>query len=176
MVPCAQMEVEIRSFEDCESFLDGRDSRKLGHNTYVQRSSDMGGHPCFTIRHHRTDVITYFAEGRVMLDTGGWMTPTTKWRLNQCSPFSVYSEGDGEWAVYSPNKRDGARFVDGMTSDRRLGWQEHKSSVYNRIKAEKRRDRERVAERVAMMERVRIDDLRYRDRKALRTPEEVAMF
>lgn len=175
MVPCAQMEVEIRSFEDCESFLDGRDSRKLGHNTYVERRSDMGGHPCFTIRHHRTDVITYFAEGRVMLDTNGHMTPTTKWRLNKCSPFSVYSEGDGEWAVYSPNKRDGARFVDRMTSDRNLGWQEHKSSVYKRgkgrIRAERRRDRGRVA-----MERIRISQLRERDRKALRTPEEVDMF
>jgi len=37
------------------------------------------------VTYHATDVVTVYPNGRIDLDHGGWMTPTTKARMNQAS-------------------------------------------------------------------------------------------
>lgn len=87
--------------------LDGRDSRKLGNNTYLERiDADTVG-----IRLHRTYVVTLH-DGRFSLDSGGWRTPTTKSRMNDYAPCRVVQER-GEWWVCFNGERH--RFTDGIT-------------------------------------------------------------
>jgi len=70
------------------------------------------------VTYHGTDVVTVYPNGKIVLDTGGWFTATTKTRMNQASNqfglgFVVFQKGfrwfvdvdghtlDGAW----PNNR-----------------------------------------------------------------------
>lgn len=166
----ATMLTSIRTRQDCEDFLSAsryrlpdpeyaakrggmyvHARRKLGHNTWVEEwSNPKDGPRVFSVRYHDTYVVCYLPEGGIRLDTMGWMTTTTKDRLNECSPFSVWSEGtdpDGDvrWAVetlphWAPRDEDGnpihdaAAFQDGMTWKPNTGWGHHKEMVFNRTR------------------------------------------
>ena len=62
------------------------------------------------IRLHDTDVVT-FEDNKVILNSGGWRTPTTKDRINKFSPIRVNQE-KGKWYVNS------LLFFDGITFDK----------------------------------------------------------
>ena len=67
------------------------------------------------IKLHNTDVVTFKANGDVILNSGGWKTPTTKDRINRFSPFNIYQE-DFRWYVAENYKwENGINFSDGMT-------------------------------------------------------------
>ena len=142
----AIMNADIRSYADAVAYLAGGrdpDRRKLGHNTYVVRVDSSRG-PCIGIQFHKTVIVSYYADGCIRLTTGGWDTVTTKDRLNGCSPYSIYSEGDGEWSVSGMG--DSAQFRDGMRSDPDGRWQEYKATRYHFFK-ERRRARRQAEER-----------------------------
>lgn len=166
----AQMESYIRSHADAAAFLGDRESRKLGHNTYVERRQ---GH--LVIRYHRTDIIRYWPSGMVVLDCDGWQTSTTKWRLNECSPFSVHSEGKDEygdpvWAVCSAI--DNARFEDGMYWMPDTGFSDWKDA-----RMERKRERIRIQREADRRARQHLFDHAVRvSRQSMREPEEVTMF
>ena len=64
-----------------------RDRRKIANNTYlVRRDSDE-----IAVRLHATDVLTFFADGRIRVNTGGYHTVTTVDRINAFLP--------GPWRV-----------------------------------------------------------------------------
>lgn len=90
-------------------------SRKIGNHTYVQRRDDNA----IAIRLHDTDILTFHVGGTVILDSGGWLTVTTKARMNDHLPegFRITSEG-GRWALVSDGQawwyRDGLRIVGGF--------------------------------------------------------------
>ena len=72
-----------------------------------------------SVKYHDTKVVT-FSEDAIMLDTGGWFTPTTKARMNQTSnqfglDYKVYQK-DFEWFVHY-NGKD-YNYFDGMRIDR----------------------------------------------------------
>lgn len=52
----------------------------IAHNTYLERR-DGGG---YAVRLHDTYVVTFYSDGSVELDSGGWQTPTTRDRMNRC--------------------------------------------------------------------------------------------
>jgi hypothetical protein len=72
--------------------------QKLGkHKTNVRQENGVT-----IIRYHKTDIIQ-FDDNRIVLDTGGWNTATTKSRMNQASNqfglgYHVYQE-DYSWYV-----------------------------------------------------------------------------
>lgn len=78
--------------------LNGRDSKKVANNTYLQRR----GPDAIALRYHATDVVMYYADNRIVLDTGGWQTSTTKLRFNEDYAHlpirSVYAN-KGVWYV-----------------------------------------------------------------------------
>lgn len=81
--------------------------RKLANNTYLNIREDGG----YAVRLHSTDVVIFYQD-RIVLDSGGWQTVTTKDRMNGFSPFMVYSDS-GVWYV-----RTGSQdypFADGIT-------------------------------------------------------------
>lgn len=65
-----------------------RETKKLANNTYARRDGDA-----VAVRLHATDVVTLHDDGRVILDTGGWRTMTTRDRMDRYAPgVRVYQE------------------------------------------------------------------------------------
>jgi hypothetical protein len=71
-----------------------------------------------TIRFHATDIITRTASGKIILNSGGWFTPTTKNRINEFLPLAdrAVFQRDHEWYISGKNyDRDNAiHFHDGI--------------------------------------------------------------
>lgn len=61
------------------------------------------------IRLHDTDVVTFDGE-KIIFNSGGWRTNTTKERMSQFSPFFMRQE-DGVWYI------NGHYYYDGITLD-----------------------------------------------------------
>lgn len=76
------------TYEQARCLLGTRDRFKLGNNTTLE-ARPRGA---FAVRLHYTDVVTFHADGRVTLDSGGWQTPTTRDRFRACG-FRVYTAG-----------------------------------------------------------------------------------
>lgn len=67
------------SYEEAGKFLRGAYKRKAAHNTFVRNVLDG-----YAVRYHKTDVVTFCADGRVIVNTNGWDTATTRERLRSC--------------------------------------------------------------------------------------------
>lgn len=101
--------------------LQGRNklSRKVGNNTYLVRNSGVPGDSIHLKLHH-TYILTWYADGRIELNTGGWLTVTTKARINKYLPSGyTISQERGVW--YVQQHTDGPEYwktlgiyVDGM--------------------------------------------------------------
>ena len=85
---------------------------KVANNTYKRVEKDG----TIVYRLHRTDIVTIKPNGRVTLNSGGWLSPTTKDRFNMIldihtrqggSWFSVYSD-KGQWMI------NGVPYFDGI--------------------------------------------------------------
>jgi hypothetical protein len=87
--------------------LGGRQSRKVGNNTYLERLSD----DTIGLRLHSTYVVKFHANGNVTLDSGGWLTVTTKDRMNWCDGIRVFQD-DFAWFV---RRIYGETFAEGET-------------------------------------------------------------
>lgn len=124
---------EIQTYEDARTFLaGGRDktSRPIACNTRIEtRDGDA-----IAVRYHATDVVTYYPDGEVVLNSGGWQTYTTKDRFNRFSPMQVWSEGNGIWAAETGP--DSARYEDGLTMSPDGTFQDWKADRYAGRKAE----------------------------------------
>ena len=71
-----------------------RKSRKIDNNTrgYIEYDNSV------SIELHSTKVVVLYPNGLVKLQSGGWMTPTTKDRMNKYSPVRV-TQRKHEWYV-----------------------------------------------------------------------------
>ena len=88
------------------------ETRKLANNTYlVPRGENVA------VKLHNTDVVTFCADGSIILDSGGWRTVTTKARINEYLPsgWRVFSDR-GKWFLRCGSWADGVDypFADGM--------------------------------------------------------------
>jgi hypothetical protein len=81
-----------------------RDQRKVGNNTYAYIEHDGS----VSIELHGTKVVVFYPNGLVKLNSGGYRTSTTKKRINQYSPVSVYQK-NFEWFL-----RDHTPFEDNV--------------------------------------------------------------
>lgn len=94
---------ELNSFKECREFLDKGKNRKntmdrpIANNTrLIQISDDVIG-----IKFHNTVIVKYFDNSHldcinygdlIQFNTDGWKTITTKERMNQFAPISIWSE------------------------------------------------------------------------------------
>jgi hypothetical protein len=70
---------------------------------------------CCVVRElHSTNVVTFHSNGRIVFDSGGWKTPTTKQRMCEFSPARV-SQSRGAWNISIGGVS--ASFADGVTWD-----------------------------------------------------------
>lgn len=85
--------------DDLRQHLNGRQSRRLAHNTYAELDDDGS----VGVRFHATRILTFHPEGTFTVSTGGWRTVTTKQRLNALLPagFRIFSERYA-WQIATP--------------------------------------------------------------------------
>ena len=95
----------VMNYQSAIEKLAGRDRRKVGHNTYLEKLD--GG--AVGVKLHQTYVVTFKPDGVVVLSSGGWRTVTTKDRINTYSPVCIWQK---KRVWYMP---DGAAFFDGIT-------------------------------------------------------------
>lgn len=86
--------------------LNGRTSRKIDNNTYLELNDDKS----IGVRLHDTQVVVYHPEFAELF-TGGWLTPTTKDRINGygLNYPSFISQKNSIWYM-----SDGSLFYEGI--------------------------------------------------------------
>jgi hypothetical protein len=94
----------------------GFDKKKLANNTYLTKKDDA-----FVIRLHDTDIVKIKEESSqtfFTVNTDGWMTSTTKERINSFTPLRIFQKR-GVWYVYQQidGREEVVQFFDGMTVD-----------------------------------------------------------
>lgn len=113
------MKTNVTTFHELVLLLGNRQSRKVGNNTYVENLGDG----VIGVRLHSTHVVI-FSDHRLVLNTNGWRTVTTKDRINVYLPGGWFVEqkdyywylcqhirvGDGDAVRRVP-------FYDGVTID-----------------------------------------------------------
>ncbi len=78
-----------------DTWLGKREKKRLGFETWCYRLYAES----ISIEHHGTAIVTYAKDGNITLDNGGWYSLTTKQRMEQFSPFGIWST-QGEWEVH----------------------------------------------------------------------------
>lgn len=104
--------VKVMCYTSATGFLGNSQEKKIAYNTVVRRISP----DCVAIVLHRTPIVRFYANGSIVLNSGGWRTTTTKSRINQFSPVRVFSH-NGEWRVYDASQGysfQSIPFTDGM--------------------------------------------------------------
>lgn len=101
--------------------LSKRRARKLANNTFLQvcENGPQGpdGDPFyFAVRLHSTDVVTFHRDGRIVLNSGGWQTVTTKERMNRYlpAPYGVFQKKH-VWYVWNRQTGTKTKYFDGIT-------------------------------------------------------------
>ena len=102
----SQFRSDIRSFQSAVNVLNGKEGRKIGNNTTLVRHNP----DTITARLHFTDIVTYHRDGRIIVNTGGYHTATTKHRLNGLTNVGVHQK-DYNWYLCDGNATP---FIDGM--------------------------------------------------------------
>lgn len=104
----------VNSFHSAVQFLGGRDERKLANNTKVVRAPIVEG--AVAVQLHGTFIVTYYPDGRIALNSGGYRSATTKQRLNQLLEGTSLRVEQRHYDWFVVNVRTGQRsdFVDGM--------------------------------------------------------------
>lgn len=119
-------------YQGLKDFLGYRRIRKIGNNTYLEQvhRDDPSLLQGIAVRLHDTQILVFWEDGTIKLDSGGWKTPTTKHRLNGCLPYPFgVTQEKGHWYIdqyyYATNGEGRCRirageFSDGMTIDTRV--------------------------------------------------------
>lgn len=106
----------MRSHSEASTYLGSKTDRPLpGRATRLQRREDGS----IAVRYQATDVVTYRPDGTIALDSGGWLTSTTKARINEYTRAHVYAV-KGQWALSdgpSWEARQTSVYYDGMLID-----------------------------------------------------------
>lgn len=99
------------TYYEAEAELNGRASRKVGNNTYLERRNEH----TIAVRLYQTDVVVFHDDGSTTYDSGGWRTITTKSRLNEYGEgVQVFAERR-VWQVKTKWNHEVQPFQDGMT-------------------------------------------------------------
>jgi hypothetical protein len=101
---------DVTTHEEADRFLHTRGRavprKKVANNTWLVRGPhttaryDEIADGDISVVLHNTPVVTYHAEGTLSLNTGGWLTVTTKDRINRFTPPNVRVHSvKGRWMV-----------------------------------------------------------------------------
>lgn len=128
-----------------------RDSKKIANNTYQEKIP--GG---VRIRLHNTPVVVFYENGKIVLNSGGWQTVTTKDRINRnLGHFGFYVNSiDGRWYVNKIGEDRHWPFFDGMVLYRDKVTNSKVSSELEIMKKRRQERREEKKQRQRTTERL----------------------
>lgn len=100
----AKMSHMFNNYADARTLsVCGRQSKdgmvRLGNNTYLAVRPQIEGWPEYAVVLHDTDVVTFKHDGRIILNSGGFVTYTTADRMNAFTPLSVQVSIRGDMFV-----------------------------------------------------------------------------
>ena len=103
----------VSNWFGAETFVKGGRSKvdsPIENNTrIVTRDED------YAVRLHNTDVVTFHRDGSVTLDSGGWLTVTTKDRMNRyLGDRGRVASDRGKWFIYDGSWEKRIRYFDGI--------------------------------------------------------------
>ena len=101
----------MKDYQSAAEYLGKKTDRPLeGRATRLQRRSDS----TIAIRYQSTDVITYHADGSIVLESGGWRSATTKARINEYTRARII-QTRGIWYLAAPGSwQPASLYYDGM--------------------------------------------------------------
>jgi hypothetical protein len=88
----------IKTFAQAKEYLGNRSRVKIGNETYLEKYS--GSDQVISIRYVNTDIIIYYNNGMIRLDTGGYYSNSNKKRFNIFTPFNIESKNN-QWYVFT---------------------------------------------------------------------------
>lgn len=125
------------TYTEAKERLGNRESRKVANNT--QLIAFGGERKPIVLRLHSTNVVTFWSDGTITLNTGGWQTVTTAQRLNVVTKAHGYHVGSNGarkpenrfWEVRDfATNAESVRYVDGFTfTARPVEWNGERWSV-----------------------------------------------
>ena len=85
------------SYSDAKALLKGKFSQRLSANTRLRLEDNNN----ISVILYDTAIVIFRPTGAILLNSGGWQTPTTLRRINQCLPlrYRVRSHKK-QWVVY----------------------------------------------------------------------------
>lgn len=103
------------NYSEAVGFLKGKDSRNIHgkRSTKVVQESDQS----VSLYYHRTPVVTWYLDGRIVLRSGGHYTVTTKRRMNDAVPDIRVWQRNFEWwvtPIHGNTQENPIPFHDGM--------------------------------------------------------------
>jgi hypothetical protein len=101
----------LLTYDAAIALLGNRPTKKVDNNTTIRKVGDS-----VAVRLHETDVVIIRSDGNYVLNSGGWLTSTTKDRINNYSPASVY-QAKRKWFLFDRSNDTNTPFVDGMVVD-----------------------------------------------------------
>jgi hypothetical protein len=143
--------------------------KPIANNTrlYPGASRVLDGHDSIGLTLHATEVLTFYSNGDIALDSGGWHTVTTSNRINNNlpAPWGVASHrmgGVSEWWLWN-GSTPVVPFTDGLVITAsgcvRLGWPKG-ALVMSRAQIQAERDRiqaERDTRQTKRIARLRVE-------------------
>lgn len=106
----ANLACTYTNYEKLAGYLNGKESRKIGNNTFIEKLNDFE----IGVKYHRTHIIKIDLTDVITVNTNGWETNTTKDRLNQflgCRNVGIFQK-KGIWYIAGQNET--LPYVDGM--------------------------------------------------------------
>jgi len=102
-----------RKHSDAEAALKGRPVKKIGYQTWVERT-EAGD---IALRHFATRVMTFHQDNSVTLDAKGFRSKSTRERLDDCvpRPYRIFQKKSLWW--YGTFDGDPIPFFDGLVID-----------------------------------------------------------
>lgn len=92
-----------------ESAKSKANGKPLASNTRLYQNDDGS----YGIVYHRTEIVRIHADGTYTLNNGGWYTVTTKQRLNEYAPVSIFQRKH-VWYLASGANGKPMQYVNGM--------------------------------------------------------------
>ena len=102
----------IKDYRSAEEYLNkgrSKEYRPLECKTSLTRLDNDD----IAVKYHDTNVVTYHPDGSATLRSGGWMTKTTKQRMNDYTHYRIDAD-KGVWYVDGDVYQDGMTLLDGV--------------------------------------------------------------
>jgi hypothetical protein len=87
----------------------------------------------YAYRHHHTNVLTFHADGRVVIDSGGWVSKTTTDFLNKYSPFYVRRAQNMYWVSVGGKTYPVSATTPLTLREYETGWRVEGREIYKRV-------------------------------------------